>query len=85
MRQYGLTDITLPEGRNAMSEDRFIEIEIKLSRQEDLLDTLNDIVVQQQRKIQQLDALCTALAQRLQQTGQATDALPPADEKPPHY
>ncbi|MFC6518408.1 SlyX family protein [Undibacterium arcticum] len=33
-----------------MNEERLIEIEIKIARQEDLVDTLNQLVYQQQRK-----------------------------------
>ena len=68
-----------------MTEDRFIEIEIKLSRQEDLLDTLNDTVVRQQKEIEHLDALCAALARRLQQAGNVANEISSLDEKPPHY
>ena len=39
-----------------MSEERLTELEIKLAYQEDLLQTLNTIVSEQQQKIEQLDA-----------------------------
>ncbi len=70
-----------------MDEERLIDIEIKLSRQEDLLDTLNQMVYQQQKKIDQLQALCASLGRQVvdinarhEMTGQT-----PVDEKPPHY
>lgn len=66
-------------------EQRLIEIEIKLSRQEDLLDTLNDSVIRQQNRIDQLESLCAALARRLH-TGVGDDSEQTGtDEKPPHY
>lgn len=67
-----------------MIEDRLTEIEITLSRQEDLLDTLNDIVVAQQNRILALEGLCAALANRLQ-SGPAGAALAGAEDRPPHY
>ncbi|MCK4493970.1 MAG: SlyX family protein [Methylococcales bacterium] len=38
-----------------MSDARIIELEIKLAYQEDLTQTLNDIVIQQQRQIDRLE------------------------------
>jgi SlyX protein len=70
-----------------MIENRLVDIEIKLARQEDLVDTLNHTIYRQQKKIDELEALCTALARRLQDLQQAaTDRGPaPAHEIPPHY
>ncbi|MBK4737063.1 SlyX family protein [Noviherbaspirillum pedocola] len=71
-----------------MIEDRLADIEIALARQDDLLDTLNTTVWKQQRRIDELEALCTALAQRLAEAQQRiTDAGSgqPVHEIPPHY
>ena len=67
-----------------MIENRLTDIEITLSRQEDLLDTLNDIVVRQQNRILALEGLCAALAHRLQSNPTGA-ALGGVDDKPPHY
>jgi SlyX protein len=67
-------------------EDRLIDIEIMLSRQEDLLDTLNTLVYQQQKQIDQLSARCEALTRPsnlLSDSARAAGA--PAHEIPPHY
>jgi len=67
------------------TEQRLIDLEIKLSFQEDLIEQLNQVVVRQQ---QQIDALIReALAWR---QSQSPDAGAPAfrslrDELPPHY
>ena len=64
-------------------EDRFVNIEIKLAQQEDLVDTLNQTVYQQARRIDQLEAMVTKLAEHvrtLQEAGQS-----PINERPPHY
>jgi SlyX protein len=67
------------------SEDRLVDMEIKLARQEDLVDTLNRTVYRQQKKIDELEALCMALAGHLKELrASAGDAALP-HEKPPHY
>ncbi|QAU32836.1 SlyX family protein [Janthinobacterium sp. 17J80-10] len=69
-----------------MTENRLVEIEIKLARQEDLMDTLNQTIYRQQKKIDELEALCMALARHVQDVRQRADELGGAgDEKPPHY
>ena len=66
-------------------EERLINIESKLANQEYLLDVLNQTVYQQQKKIDELDALCVALAKRLADVhARVPDSLP-ANERPPHY
>lgn len=65
-------------------ESRMIEIEIKLTYAEDMLDSLNRIVYQQQARIEQLQAMVSRLSKQIQ------DLTPPerrdaAEERPPHY
>ena len=69
-----------------MDDERLVDIEIKLARQEDLLDTLNTTVYRQQRRIDELEALCSLLAKRIAEAGQGNggDGLN-ANEPPPHY
>ena len=67
------------------NEERFMNIEIKLSRQEDLVDELNTMVYQQQKKIDQLEGLCEALVRRLQQSSTEVSESGLAHERPPHY
>lgn len=67
------------------TEDRLVDIEIKLARQDDLLDALNRTVYQQQKKIDELEALCTALARHIKDMRDAASERGPANEKPPHY
>jgi SlyX protein len=68
-----------------MIENRLVDIEIKLARQEDLVDALNQTIYRQQKKIDELEALCTALARRMQELRQGADERGPAHEIPPHY
>lgn len=68
-------------------ESRITELEIKVSYQDDLLETLNDIVTQQQQHIdrlqQQLQALYQWVQSGVQSGGASVDD--PRHEIPPHY
>lgn len=69
-------------------EDRLVDIEIKVARQEDLVDTLNRTIYEQQKKIDELEALCTALARHVKDMRDAARdgaQAAPINEKPPHY
>ena len=68
-----------------MDEARLIEIEIKLTRQEDLLDELNKTVFRQQQRLDDLAAVIAALAKRLAEAGIQGNEMLPIHEKPPHY
>lgn len=65
------------------SEERFIDIEIKLAHQEDLVESLNQRVYEQQKQIDQLEAMVIALAERVRNTSQSNQM--PLNERPPHY
>lgn len=69
---------------NMDHEQRFIDIEIKLTAQEDLTQQLGDQVYQQQKQIQELQALYKALVRRLSE-GEGDGPDPYAQERPPHY
>ena len=68
-----------------ITEERLVDIEIKIARQEDLVETLNQMVYQQQKKIDDLEALCSALARRVRDVSSVDSEANPANEKPPHY
>jgi SlyX protein len=73
---------------DAMIEDRLMEIEIKISRQEDLLESLNQVIYQQQKKIDHLEVMLAALAKHVKQSQdneRELGAFDPSNEKPPHY
>ncbi len=68
-----------------MDQDaRFVAIEIKLAHQEDLVDSLNDVVYQQTRRIDQLEAMVNALAEHIRNAAQSAPGGA-AHEVPPHY
>ena len=68
----------------ARTEDRLVNLEIKASYTEDLLDSLNEVVVRQQKQIELLQRELARLAEQ----GATADAPAPGnprDELPPHY
>jgi SlyX protein len=67
------------------SEDRLVDIEIRIARHEDTLDALNELVFRQQKKIDELEALCSALARHMKDMRDASNEGASAHEKPPHY
>lgn len=68
----------------AETAHRLTELEIKASYAEDLLDTLNQIVIRQQQQIDQLARELAALRQQMPEAApQALRNL--RDELPPHY
>ena len=67
------------------TEDRLVDIELKIAAHEDLVDTLNRMVYQQQKKIDELETLCAVLARQLREVRETMTERGPANERPPHY
>jgi len=67
------------------TEERLIDIEVKIARQEDVVDTLNRMVYEQQKKIEELEGLCSALAMRIKEMSTIDTERSQADDRPPHY
>ena len=65
-------------------EERIAELESRLAFQDDTLQALNDEVVRQQRDIERLQLLVSALSQR-QDELQTQIGSEDEDEVPPHY
>ncbi len=68
-----------------MSDDRIIELEIKVAYQEDLLQELNQIVAQQQQRIDRLEATCGILNERIISLSSEGSGGESVAEVPPHY
>ena len=75
------------ESKSSMNtEERLVDFEIRLSRQDDLVETLNTQVYRQQKKIDELEALLTAMAGRMRELAvTASQRTTVIDERPPHY
>ena len=71
------------QGHAVSNEDRFVDIEIKLAHQEDMVEELNQVVYQQSRRIDQLEAMVSQLAEHIRNSAQSGPN--PVSEKPPHY
>jgi SlyX protein len=66
--------------------DRLIEIETKLAFQEDTIQSLNAVVCEQQKDIEQLQATVKLLIDRYRQLSADADTGKQfAQEIPPHY
>ncbi|HNP36576.1 MAG TPA: SlyX family protein [Woeseiaceae bacterium] len=68
-----------------MTDDRLIDIETRLTHQDQALHELNEVMTQQQASIMKLERLCAALAHRLADLGAAEGDASLPDERPPHY
>lgn len=67
------------------NEERFIDVETRLSYQDEALRSLSDTVVRQQKQIDQLETLCRQLLERVRSQGEPAFKHSAADEVPPHY
>lgn len=67
-----------------MSDDRIVELEIKIAYQEDLLQALNAIVGDQQKQISRLEETCKLLSQRMINMAEP-ETINQGAEIPPHY
>lgn len=72
-----------PKDAAVSQEDRFVDIEIKLAHQEDLVESLNQMVYQQGRRIDQLEAMVNKLAEHIRNNAQSGPNL--LNDRPPHY
>ena len=62
-------------------EERFVDLEIRISHQEDMIYELNKLVYQQQVKIDQLEAVLKDMAKRIIELENDRTI----NERPPHY
>jgi SlyX protein len=69
-----------------MIENRLMELEIKVSYQEDLLQILNDIIATQQQQIDRLETAFKNVNERVQNLAiKMPDDSTQQHEIPPHY
>ncbi|MBU1691301.1 MAG: SlyX family protein [Gammaproteobacteria bacterium] len=66
-------------------EERLVDIEIKLSHQENTVEELNKVVCQQQKKLDHLEAVCEALIRHVKELSDGAAEQRTANETPPHY
>jgi len=69
-----------------MTENRLIELEIKVAYQEDLLQTLNDIIATQQQQIDRLEHAYKTMHERVNNlSSKLPEDVAQHYEMPPHY
>ncbi len=68
-----------------MLEQRLVNIETKITFQEDLIEELNKTVYQQRKKLDRLEAVCESLVRHIESLAEARNDGMPAHERPPHY
>lgn len=68
-----------------MDEQRLIDIEIKLSHQENTIETLNEVVLKQELLIFQLNEKLEKLVKELSEERKAEKHKKARNEKPPHF
>ena len=68
-----------------MIEDRLTEIEVKITYQEDIVQELNMLVYQQQKRIEQLEKICESLMDHVRILARPTEGSDASNERPPHY
>ena len=68
-----------------MNEARIIELEIKQAYLEDLIQTLNSVVADQQKQITKLEETCKLLHDKIKSLASMDPRPSILDERPPHY
>lgn len=66
-------------------EQRLIDLEIKMAFMEDMVESLNQVIVQQQRQIDLLVRETARLQSQLEQGSSTPTFRSLRDELPPHY
>lgn len=67
-----------------MNEDRIINLESKLSYQEDLIRELSEVIARQDKSLYQLEQSVGSLGQQFKELSENAQGGS-ANEKPPHY
>jgi SlyX protein len=62
-----------------------MNVEIKLMHQEQTLETLNQVVMEQTTRIDQLEKRLALALERAGTGGEVTEPFNPDAERPPHY
>lgn len=66
-------------------EERIADLEIRQAFQDDTIQTLNDIIVEQQRALDRCAAQIRVLAERQAELQSAGGGSMPDEAPPPHY
>jgi SlyX protein len=72
-------------GMNDDADDRIVELETKASFQEAALLDLNNAIIDQEARIERLEATVRALRDRIKEASGEGQSPLPENERPPHY
>ena len=75
----------MPDPNDTATDKRLMDLEVKLSFTEDLVDHLNDLVTRQQEQIDLLIREVGKLKDRAPDTGGGAGTRDPREDIPPHY
>lgn len=72
-----------------MPEDRLDDLEIKLAFQDDTIEALNNVITEQDKRIQLLEDAVRQLYKEIKEKGEQNNSgieeFDPSKEIPPHY
>ena len=68
-----------------MTEQRLVDLEVKISHHEATIEALQTSLYEQQKQVDRLEKSFGRLIKRLETAVDGGPELGPADEKPPHY
>ena len=68
-----------------MIEDRLVEIEMKLTCQEETIRELNTVVCEQQKQIDRMEWVYKVFESKVKDLSESIGGRFPINEKPPHY
>lgn len=68
-----------------ITENRIEQLEMKVAFQDDNIDTLNNEIFEQQRKLQILTEQVAYLVNKLKETEPDEGGIDQVDMRPPHY
>ena len=71
--------------RIIMTDDHLLDIETKLSYQENLLDQLNSIIIKQQEELDVLKRALLTIQERVNSLNESSAENGDLYERPPHY
>ena len=68
-----------------MSEESIIRLETKVAYQDDLIQQLNEVVIDQQKRVRDLESKTNLLSKKLEDLLELAAEERTSGERPPHY
>jgi SlyX protein len=68
-----------------MTEERLVELETRLAYQDQLVEELNKLVFEQDKRVRKLEEICKTLSRQLLDLAEESPAAENGDQPPPHY